>query len=172
MPGMNETTGATLTEREHILQSVATLIRTPVGSRVHRRTYGSVAPHLVDQPLNTATALRLYSAVAASIICFATSNERIYGLDLRGGTLVQMSVKKPLETNDVRERLLKNFSDGIEVQRVINRQAKNREFSIRIAQENGIREKIQQLFSTELADKAFGKIEKIALFIPMDVAFL
>lgn len=101
-------------------------------------------------------------AVAASIICFATSNERIYGLDLRGGTLVQMSVKKPLETNDVRERLLKNFSDGIEVQRVINRQAKNREFSIRIAQENGIREKIQQLFSTELADKAFGKIEKIA----------
>ncbi|WP_028294063.1 GPW/gp25 family protein [Oceanobacter kriegii] len=68
MTGMNETTGATLTEREHILQSVATLIRTPVGSRVHRRTYGSVAPHLVDQPLNTATALRLYSAVAASIM--------------------------------------------------------------------------------------------------------
>lgn len=67
MVGMNRETGAALTEREHILQSVRTIILTPVGSRIKRRLYGSVIPELIDQPLNNATMLRLYSATAAAI---------------------------------------------------------------------------------------------------------
>jgi uncharacterized protein len=68
MAGMSADTGAALSEREHILQSVATLIRTPVGSRIQRRDYGSLIPELIDQPLNVATQLRLYSATAAAIL--------------------------------------------------------------------------------------------------------
>ena len=68
MPGMNATTGESLTEREHILQSLRTLVLTPVGTRIQRRDYGSVIPELIDQPLDTATMLRLYSATAAAIV--------------------------------------------------------------------------------------------------------
>lgn len=68
MAGMNKETGTTLTEREHILQSLRTLVLTPVGSRIKRRDYGSVIPDLIDQPLNTATMLRLYSATATAIV--------------------------------------------------------------------------------------------------------
>lgn len=68
MPGMNRDTGTALTEREHILQSLRTLVLTPVGSRIQRREYGSVIPELIDQPLNTATLLRLYSATASAIV--------------------------------------------------------------------------------------------------------
>lgn len=70
MPGMSADTGAALSEHEHILQSIATLIRTPTGSRIQRRTYGSLIPELIDQPLNTATLLRLYSATAAAIMAW------------------------------------------------------------------------------------------------------
>lgn len=68
MAGMNKETGTTLTEREHILQSLRTLVLTPVASRIKRRDYGSVIPELIDQPLNTATMLRLYSATATAIV--------------------------------------------------------------------------------------------------------
>ncbi|MED5442324.1 MAG: GPW/gp25 family protein [Pseudomonadota bacterium] len=68
MPGMNASTGELLTEREHILQSLRTIVLTPVGTRIQRRDFGSVIPGLIDQPLNTATMLRLYSATAAAII--------------------------------------------------------------------------------------------------------
>lgn len=68
MAGMNATTGESLTEREHILQSLRTIVLTPVGSRIKRREYGSVIPDLIDQPLNNATMLRLYSATATAIV--------------------------------------------------------------------------------------------------------
>ena len=58
MPGMNASTGELLTEREHILQSLRTIVLTPVGTRIQRRDFGSVIPGLIDQPLNTATMLR------------------------------------------------------------------------------------------------------------------
>ncbi|BBM84317.1 protein translocase subunit SecD [Candidatus Uabimicrobium amorphum] len=105
-------------------------------------------------------------AVALCTVGFLKSSERIYGLDLRGGVLVQMSLKKPLETTTVRERLRKNFQGDFEVQRLISPRAKNREFSIRLSQENTsqsqMRQKIRQLFSAELAEKAFGDITKIS----------
>lgn len=65
--GMNAETGRTLTGPKHIGQSIGKILNTPLGSRVMRREFGSVIPTLIDQPLNQATILRLYSAAVVAI---------------------------------------------------------------------------------------------------------
>lgn len=65
--GMNAATGRYLAGTSHISQSIATILSTPLGSRVMRREFGSVIPELIDQPLNRATVLRLYSAAVVAI---------------------------------------------------------------------------------------------------------
>lgn len=67
MNGMSATSGKRLSGIEHIQQSVADILSTPVGSRVMRREYGSVLPSLIDQPLNGATLLRAYAAVITAL---------------------------------------------------------------------------------------------------------
>ncbi|WP_251978563.1 GPW/gp25 family protein [Salinicola avicenniae] len=65
---MNRTTGASIAGLEHIRQSVADILTTPIGSRLMRRDYGSLLPSLIDQPLNDATLMRTYSAAVMAII--------------------------------------------------------------------------------------------------------
>ena len=48
--GMSRTDGRSLTDEEHISQSLSDILRTPVGSRVMRREYGSLLPDMIDQP--------------------------------------------------------------------------------------------------------------------------
>lgn len=67
MSGMNVSTGKAISGMDHIKQSIADILTTPVGSRVMRREYGSLLPSLIDQPLNGATLLRAYSAVVVAI---------------------------------------------------------------------------------------------------------
>ena len=46
---MNRYTGETLkNESDHIKQSIADILLTPVGSRIQRREYGSLIPMLID----------------------------------------------------------------------------------------------------------------------------
>ncbi|HEN3606819.1 TPA: baseplate assembly protein, partial [Yersinia enterocolitica] len=40
--GMSRNTGQTITDADHISQSIADILITPVGSRVMRRAYGSL----------------------------------------------------------------------------------------------------------------------------------
>ncbi|GHC17587.1 baseplate assembly protein [Kushneria pakistanensis] len=68
MSGMDRHTGASLTGVEHIRQSVADILTTPIGARVMRREYGSLLPDLIDQPLTGATALRAYSATVVALM--------------------------------------------------------------------------------------------------------
>lgn len=68
MSGMNAHTGSTLAGIEHIRQSVADILTTPIGSRVMRREYGSLLPELIDQPLNGPTALRAYTAAVVALM--------------------------------------------------------------------------------------------------------
>ncbi|WP_414153875.1 GPW/gp25 family protein [Pseudomonas sp. AN-1] len=65
---ISRTTGRAIGEREHIRQSIADILTTPIGSRVMRREYGSLLPELIDQPLNGATIVRLYAATAAALL--------------------------------------------------------------------------------------------------------
>ncbi|MEG3182120.1 GPW/gp25 family protein [Sphingomonas sp. LT1P40] len=67
MNGMNRHTGKPLSGLDHIRQSIADILATPIGSRVCRRDYGSRLPELLDHPTNDATRLRLYAATAIAI---------------------------------------------------------------------------------------------------------
>lgn len=65
---MNRNTGRALADLEHLRQSIADIITTPIGSRVMRRDYGSLVPQLIDQPDNEATHVRLYAAIASALM--------------------------------------------------------------------------------------------------------
>lgn len=64
---MNATTGRTLTDLEHLRQSIADILGTPVGTRVERRTYGSLLPDLMDFPTNDYTLIQVYAATATAL---------------------------------------------------------------------------------------------------------
>lgn len=65
---MHRGTGRAIGLLDHIAQSVADIVTTPVGSRVMRRDYGSLLPYLIDQPDNAATQIRVISAVAGALM--------------------------------------------------------------------------------------------------------
>lgn len=65
---MSRDTGRRLTEEDHIRQSIRDILTTPVGSRIMRRTYGSLLPDLIDQPANPANRLRLMNATVMAIV--------------------------------------------------------------------------------------------------------
>jgi phage baseplate assembly protein W len=66
MAGMARTSAA-LDGLDHIRQSVADILSTPMGTRVGRRDYGSLVPELIDQPMTPANILRLYAATAVAL---------------------------------------------------------------------------------------------------------
>ena len=68
MLGINAHTGQPLAGLDHLRQSIADILSTPLNTRVMRRDYGSVIPELIDQPLNQTTLLRLYAATAAAVM--------------------------------------------------------------------------------------------------------
>lgn len=57
--GMNRSDGLTVTDLEHISQSIGDILRTPVGSRVMRRDYGSLLASMIDQPQTPALELQI-----------------------------------------------------------------------------------------------------------------
>lgn len=65
---MNRHTGRALGDLEHLRQSITDIITTWIGSRIMRRTYGSLVPPLIDQPGNAATRIRLYAAIASALM--------------------------------------------------------------------------------------------------------
>lgn len=64
---MNRATGQRMEPLEHLRQSIADILTTPIGSRVMRRGYGSLVPALVDQPDNVTTRMRLFAATASAL---------------------------------------------------------------------------------------------------------
>ena len=60
-------TGAEISERDHILQSIEMILTTRIGTRVMRRDFGSRVPELVDQPLNPETITAIYAAANEAI---------------------------------------------------------------------------------------------------------
>jgi uncharacterized protein len=67
MAGMSRTTGKALGGFDHLKQSIEDILSTPVGSRVHRRDYGSMLPRLVDRPINESLVSDLVAATAAAL---------------------------------------------------------------------------------------------------------
>lgn len=67
MTGMNRHTGKALTGLDHLRQSCADIIGTPLGSRICLRDYGSTVVELLDQPMNQLTRTRVYAATALAL---------------------------------------------------------------------------------------------------------
>ena len=65
--GLNATNGRSISNIDHLRQSIEDILSTPVGSRVMRRDYGSTLFELVDAPLNRGTLAQIYAAVADAL---------------------------------------------------------------------------------------------------------
>ena len=66
--GFNALTGQSITDIDHVRQSVRDILITPVGSRIARRTYGSLLFRLTDQPDNNALRLQLMAACYTALL--------------------------------------------------------------------------------------------------------
>ncbi|MGP3592657.1 GPW/gp25 family protein [Vagococcus sp. WN89Y] len=66
--GMSRTNGRTITDAEHISQSLSDILRTPVGSRVMRRDYGSLLSAMIDQPQTPALELQIMAACYMAVL--------------------------------------------------------------------------------------------------------
>lgn len=87
--GMNRNTGRAITDAEHIRQSVGDILRTPVGSRVMRRDYGSLLSAMIDQPQTPALELQIKVACYMAILKWEPRNWcvwRLSGLPAGDGT--------------------------------------------------------------------------------------
>lgn len=67
MIGMDRGTGKLIEGVDHLRQSIADILSTPLGTRVGRRDYGSRIPELLDQPLNDLTRIRVFAAAALAL---------------------------------------------------------------------------------------------------------
>lgn len=67
MRGMNRETGAPLDGDEHLAQSIADIVTTPLGTRPMRRDYGCLLFDLIDRPFNAATRLLCSMAIAMAV---------------------------------------------------------------------------------------------------------
>lgn len=65
---MENRTGRAISDLDHVAQSIADIISTPIGSRLMRRDYGSLVSELIDQPGNETTAVRIYAAIAGAVM--------------------------------------------------------------------------------------------------------
>lgn len=65
--GMNSTTGKRISDVDHIRQSIRDILTTPIGSRVMRRSYGSLLFKLIDQPTSIANTMRLMAATVMAV---------------------------------------------------------------------------------------------------------
>lgn len=68
MMGMDARTGRAIAGVDHIRQSIADILSTPIGTRIGRREYGSLLPDLLDQPMNAGGRLRLFAATALALL--------------------------------------------------------------------------------------------------------
>ncbi|WP_129991205.1 GPW/gp25 family protein [Rahnella sp. CFA14(1/10)] len=66
--GMSRHSGRAVEDMAHLNQSVSDILRTPIGSRVMRRDYGSLLSELTDQPQNAALRLQIMAACYSAIL--------------------------------------------------------------------------------------------------------
>jgi phage baseplate assembly protein W len=67
MEGTNATTGKALGGIDHLRQSIADILGTPIGTRVMNRDYGSRLPRLVDAPVNRSTVMDIIAATVEAL---------------------------------------------------------------------------------------------------------
>ncbi|MDZ5456998.1 GPW/gp25 family protein [Azohydromonas lata] len=81
---MHRISGRAIDDLDHLRQSIAVILTTPIGSRAMRRDFGSLLPELIDQPDNGATRVRLFSAIAGALMRWE-SRVRISRVQIQSG---------------------------------------------------------------------------------------
>lgn len=81
---MSRFSGKRISDTDHILQGIADILTTRIGSRVLLRDYGSELPDLIDQPITRFLIARVYAAVIIAINRWETRVRivRVTGLNL------------------------------------------------------------------------------------------
>lgn len=90
--GMNALNGRSLTGLEHLKQSIADILNTPIGSRVMRRDYGSNLFSLIDAPLNRGTLVDIYAATAEALMKWE-DRLLVSAVDITSAQLGQITLK-------------------------------------------------------------------------------
>lgn len=67
MRGMSAQTGRELSGQDHMIQSIRTILTTPIGTRIMRREFGSNLFELIDAPVNAGNIIELYAATAIAL---------------------------------------------------------------------------------------------------------
>lgn len=67
MAGMSRDTGKALGGFDHLKQSIGDILSTPLGTRAHRRDYGSRLMGLVDRPINQSLVADMVAAAAEAL---------------------------------------------------------------------------------------------------------
>lgn len=102
MTGMSRSTGRTLDDSAHLIQSIGDILSTPIGSRVMRREYGSLVPELIDQPLNGGLVVSLYAAVVMALMRWEPrlriSRVQLYRGDSAGAAVIEIDATR-VDTN-------------------------------------------------------------------------
>ncbi|MCG9100459.1 GPW/gp25 family protein [Laribacter hongkongensis] len=65
--GLNAATGSQISDLDHIRQSIGKILTTPIGSRVMRRDFGSLAAELIDAPHHPKTTMQIMAAAVMAI---------------------------------------------------------------------------------------------------------
>lgn len=65
--GISRSQGKPLSDWDHVAQSIAVILTTPIGSRVMRRDFGSELFDLIDAKMTTRSILAIYGAAAVAI---------------------------------------------------------------------------------------------------------
>ena len=90
--GMNVLNGRSLTGLDHLKQSIADILNTPIGSRVMRRDYGSKLFSLIDAPLNRGTLVDIYAATAEALMKWE-DRLLVSAVDITSAQLGQIALK-------------------------------------------------------------------------------
>lgn len=90
--GMNVLNGRYLTGLDHLKQSIADILNTPIGSRVMRRDYGSKLFSLIDAPLNRGTLVDIYAATAEALMKWE-DRLLVSAVDITSAKLGQITLK-------------------------------------------------------------------------------
>jgi len=64
---MNITTGADISEINHLKQSISNILTTPIGSRTMKRDYGSNLFNKIDHPVNGELIAEIYLDIVESL---------------------------------------------------------------------------------------------------------
>jgi uncharacterized protein len=65
--GISSFTFLPITDWKHVVQSIGVILLTEVGSRVQRRSFGSMISGLIDAPQNQETLVDLYMSIATAL---------------------------------------------------------------------------------------------------------